>query len=200
MRQASERIFAAKTECRKSMEEELTPGQDAAFRREIAAMRYRTIQWDKREHNDIRLGTEPLFIGCADYRTALVSDQEDSTGTFPESMKKFFGCGTALITDPDPDGREISQAVNLFRGRQDCTSVVYGMYNGHIKTGQLELAKLVAAEAANQRCPMIAVALKDPYDLDEMPENVVCVAGWEYSRPQFQQIWKYLNGNRQKEE
>lgn len=195
MRQASERIFAAKTECRKSMEEELTPGQDAAFRREIAAMRYRTIQWDKREHNDIRLGTEPLFIGCADYRTALVSDQEDSTGTFPESMKKFFGCGTALITDPDPDGREISQAVNLFRGRQDCTSVVYGMYNGHIKRGQLALGRELAAVAQERRIPMIAVTLRDPYDLRFMPENVMGIKGWEYSQTQFRQLWKFLSNN-----
>ncbi|MCH4192792.1 MAG: beta-N-acetylhexosaminidase [Butyrivibrio sp.] len=195
MRQAAERIDAVKAKCRKNMTKELTSEQNAVFKKEIATMRYRTIQWYKQDHNDIWLGTEPLFIGCADYRTALVSDQKDSTGTFPESMKKYAGCGTAFVTDQDPDGRKISQAVSLFRSRQGCTSVVYGMYNGHIKRGQLALGQALAAVAQERRIPMIAVTLRDPYDLRFMPENVMGIMGWEYSQTQFRQLWKFLSYN-----
>ena len=173
---------------------------ETAVRQEIAQMRFLTIR--PYRQNGIKMpaiGSNPLFIGCEDYRTANVADQSGEAVTFSEYMKTLAGCGQAIVTSQNPQREEIQKI--LFKDKEkQYTAVIYGLYNGHIKTGQLELAKLVAAEAANQRCPMIAVALKDPYDLDEMPENVVCVAGWEYSRPQFQQIWKYLNGNRQKEE
>ena len=151
-------------------------------------MRFLTIR--PYRQNGIKMpaiGSNPLFIGCEDYRTANVADQSGEAVTFSEYMKTLAGCGQAIVTSQNPQREEIQKI--LFKDKEkQYTAVIYGLYNGHIKTGQLELAKLVAAEAANQRCPMIAVALKDPYDLDEMPENVVCVAGWEYSRPQFQQI------------
>ena len=54
-----------------------------------------------------------------------------------------------------------------------------GTYNGHILQGQLRLAKALAATGL----PMILVALRNPYDLRNMPDHVAALAGWEYTRP-----------------
>ena len=173
---------------------------EPVVRHEIAQMRFETI---RPYHQDITkipaIGSNPLFISCEDYQTAKVADQSGEAFTFSEYMKMQAGCGQAFVTSQDPQKEEIRKILHGYEENQ-YTAVIYGLYNGHLKTGQLELAKAVAAKAAAQMCPMFAVALMDPYDLDEMPENVLRIAGWEYSKPQFQQIWKYLNENSQKEE
>ena len=173
---------------------------ETAVKEEIAQMRFLTIR--PYHQNVIKIpviGSNPLFIGCEDYRIANVADQSGEAFTFSEYMKTQAGCGQAFVTSQNPQKEEIRKILYEYEENQ-YTAVIYGLYNGHIKTGQLELARAVAVKAADQMCPMIAVALMDPYDLDEMPENVLRIAGWEYSKTQFQQIWKYLNGNAQKEE
>ena len=173
---------------------------ETAVRQEIAQMRLLTIRPYHQDIVEIPIsGSNPLFIGCKDYRTAKVADQSGEVFTFAEYMKTQAGCGQAFVTSQNPGKEEIGKILYEYEENQ-YTAVIYGLYNGHIKTGQLELAKAIAAKAADQMCPMAAVALMDPYDLDEMPENVVRIAGWEYSKPQFQQIWKYLNWNGRKEE
>ena len=42
--------------------------------------------------------------------------------------------------------------------------------------------------------PMILVALRNPYDLRNMPDHVAALAGWEYTRPLFDALWPVLNG------
>ena len=174
--------------------------REAAVRQEIAQMRFLTI---RPYHQDVitipAIGNNPLFICCEDYQIANVADQSGKALTFSEYMKTQAGCGRAFVTSQDPQKEEIGKILYEYE-ENPYTAVIYGLYNGHIKTGQLELARAVAAKAAERGCPVIAVSLMDPYDLDQMPENVVRIAGWEYSRPQFQQIWKYLNGNGRKEE
>lgn len=41
---------------------------------------------------------------------------------------------------------------------------------------------------------MILVALRNPYDLRNMPDHVAALAGWEYTRPLFDALWPVLNG------
>ena len=167
---------------------------------EIAWMRFRTIRQYRQDAKKISaLGNNPLFISCKDYRTANVADQVIENVSFAEFMQMQAECGQVILTSQDPQKEEIQRILNSCTGKK-YTAVVYGLYNGHIKNGQLVLAKAFAAEAERQKCPMIAVTLKDPYDLDEMPENVVRITGWEYSVPQFVEIWRYLNQSMQKEE
>ena len=133
------------------------------------------------------LGDNPLFLGCADYRSTIASNGESSGFTFPEEMRRHADKGTALVTDKDPGDAEIAEVVSQ-AAPHSC--IVLGTYNGHILQGQLRLAKALAATGL----PMILVALRNPYDLRNMPNHVAALAGWEYTRPLFDALWPVLNG------
>jgi len=45
-------------------------------------------------------------------------------------------------------------------------------------------------------CPVIAVSLKSPYELQKLPENVASLAAWEYSEPCFEILGDVLSGKR----
>ena len=133
------------------------------------------------------LGDNPLFLGCADYRSTIASNGESSGFTFPEEMRRHADKGTALVTDKDPGDAEIAEVVSQAAAH---SCIVLGTYNGHILQGQLRLAKALAATGL----PMILVALRNPYDLRNMPNHVAALAGWEYTRPLFDALWPVLNG------
>ena len=135
------------------------------------------------------LGEDPIFLGCADYRSTIASNGESSGFTFPEEMRRHAGRGTALVTDKNPDEQEIAAAVESARGH---SCIVLGTYNCHILLGQLRLAQALAATGQ----PMIFVALRNPYDLRDMPAHVATLAGWEYTRPLFDALWQVLSGAR----
>lgn len=132
-------------------------------------------------------GRQPLVPGCADYRSTIASNGESSGFTFPEEMRRHADKGTALVTDKDPGDAEIAEVVSQAAAH---SCIVLGTYNGHILQGQLRLAKALAATGL----PMILVALRNPYDLRNMPNHVAALAGWEYTRPLFDALWPVLNG------
>ena len=133
------------------------------------------------------LGDDPIFLGCADYRSTIASNSETSGFTFAEEMRRHAGKGTALVTDKDPTAAEIAAAATQAKQH---SAIVLGTYNGHILQGQLRLAHALA----DTGLPMILVALRNPYDLRDMPPHVATLAGWEYTRPLFDALWPVLNG------
>ena len=58
------------------------------------------------------LGDNPLFLGCADYRSTIASNGESSGFTFPEEMRRHADKGTALVTDKEPGDAEIAEVVS----------------------------------------------------------------------------------------
>lgn len=135
------------------------------------------------------IGANPLFLGCRDYRSTLVANSGSSGFNFAEEMRARAGFGTALITPQDPQEHEIAEIV---RQASQYSSLVFGMYNGHILKGQVRLAQALARTGL----PMIAVALRNPYDLADLPGSVAALAGWEYSRPLFDALWPVICGHR----
>ncbi|GKX31268.1 beta-glucosidase [Vallitalea longa] len=119
------------------------------------------------------LGQNPLFIGTLPFRATNVSNKKDNTLNFPKYMADRFG-GRGKIISKDPDSTEIEMALEEV---ESYSTVVIGTYNGHLNKGQLELIKKVAVR--NNK--VIVLALRNPYDLKYLPENVYGIAVYEYT-------------------
>lgn len=133
------------------------------------------------------MGSDPIFLGCADYRAGLVSNAESAAPTFGEFMAKTFG-GESIVTGKDPDEAEIQAAVA--RVRAGHSAVFVNTYNGHLFPGQLALVR----ELTRLGIPMAVVALRNPYDLQGLPGEVACLAAWDYSLPTLQTLVPILAG------
>ncbi|MDO5299342.1 MAG: beta-N-acetylhexosaminidase [Clostridia bacterium] len=132
------------------------------------------------------LGAHPLFIGCCPFRTTLASNPVNRTVSFPKEMQARLG-GMALETPVDPGPVDIAAAVRASAG---CSCIVLCTYNGHVKRGQLAMLRALAA----QGLPMIAVALRDPYDLCGLPPGVYGLAAYEYSAESLEAVARALRG------
>ena len=138
---------------------------------EAAALRLSTITLT--QGTIPALGGDPFFCGCADYQAGLVSNRELEKPSFGEAMSAKLG-GTALVTGQDPDAEEICAAVDAARGR---SSIFVGTYNGHLYPGQMALVKALG----ELNIPMAVVALRNPYDLRDIPAHAAGIAAWDYS-------------------
>lgn len=134
------------------------------------------------------LGEHPLFLGCREYRTARVSDSDRINTTFPNRMRALAGRGDALIISVDPGSEEIAAAVRQVQGH---SCIVLATCNAHLLPGQLRLAEALSGTGL----PMIAVALRDPYDLVHLPGHVAALCAWEYSDASINALWsRFLEG------
>ena len=141
------------------------------------------------EGNCPALGSNPLFLGSHPFRPTIASNPQDESISFPKTMQALLG-GCAQSTPVDPTSEEVAALLPMAK---EHSSVVVGTYNGHIKTGQLELVRALAALAV----PVICVALRNPYDLLSLPPNVTCIAAYEYDNLSMETVAKVLSGELQ---
>ncbi|MBP3674123.1 MAG: glycoside hydrolase family 3 [Oscillospiraceae bacterium] len=134
------------------------------------------------------LGSNPLFIGCADYRSGLVSNTEVNENTFAGFMSARFG-GDAIVTEPDPGEAEIAAAVAAAAGH---TALVVNTYNGHLFSGQMALVEALG----RTKLPMVVVALRNPYDLKDLPAHAAGIAAWDYSTMTLEALVPVLAGTK----
>lgn len=187
MEKSVERIIAHKKRC-----ESMSPTGDITdlvkCRNSVRTVREKTIATVQLPVGGMpSLGVNPLFLGCRDYRSTLASNSSSSKVTFAEELQRDAGSGSALITPQNPSDEEIAQIIYK---AVEYSCLVLGMYNGHIQKGQLRLA----AALAKTGLPMIAVALRDPYDLAGLPAHAMTISVWEYSRPAFDALWALIAG------
>ena len=134
------------------------------------------------------LGAHPLCVGCPVYRTGLVGNVVDDVAqSFPTMMAAHLG-GEGVTTAVDPTDEEIAALVDCAAG---CTGIVIGSYNGHLHPQQLSLAKALAAVGK----PIAAVALRNPYDLFPLPENVYTLVAYEYTARSTAAVADVLRGH-----
>lgn len=119
------------------------------------------------------IGEKPLFIGPLPFRATNASNKKDGTLDFPMYMAERLG-GQGRMISGDPDSREIEDTL---KEAKTYSSVVIATYNGHLYKGQLKLIENVAK--INDR--VIAFALRNPYDLRNLPDKVYGVAVFEYT-------------------
>lgn len=132
------------------------------------------------------LGASPFFVGPRASRATNASNAADPSFSFPAEMASRLG-GAHLVCPDDPTREDIEAAIVAARG---ATSVVVGTYNGHLHRGQLDLVRALAAGSV----PIAVVALRNPYDLAELPREVVSYAAYEYTASCFEAVAAVLSG------
>lgn len=132
------------------------------------------------------LGEAPFFTGCAGYRATQVSNEKQMSEAFAEYLAKRLG-GKAFVTSKNPNSEERKKALLLAKG---ASSIVVGTYNGHLQPEQKELIK----ELERLGCPVMAIALRNPYDLFDLPERVTGIAAWDNSPMTLELLSEMLRG------
>ncbi len=129
-----------------------------------------------------------FFCGCADYRASGAGNEDGSAGTFADYMKQAFGA-SGLVTSKDPDAAEI-EAVAAQAAKYD--QIIFSTCNGHLFQGQIALAKALAQTGK----PLMAVALRNPYDIPLLPDCECKIAAYDYSIPSFKALEDVFRGGK----
>ena len=128
------------------------------------------------------LGENPFFAGSLAYRSTIASAVPDSSLSFPAWFAgQFGGCFRETPVNPNPtDISVIASSVP-----EAATAIVFGSYNGHLNKGQMELAGKLCEIAKQKRIPFSCLAMRNPWDLDMLPEEAYGLALWEYTEKSF---------------
>ncbi|MDR1443797.1 MAG: glycosyl hydrolase family 3, partial [Treponema sp.] len=133
------------------------------------------------------LGTRPFFTGPLAYRSTIASAKPDDALDFASWFARRFG-GEGVQSSLNPGGEEIESICSRAAGH---SSVVLGCYNAHLNRAQIDLAKALAG----LHIPLIAAALRNPYDLKLMPPRAWKLAVWEYTENSFEALAGALRGD-----
>ena len=127
-----------------------------------------------------------FFCGCADYRTTEAANLIACVEPFAEYMTKHFG-GGGMTTGKNPQDEEVHKIVNE-ASRWD--NIVLATCNAHLYTGQLELAKALAATGK----PLMIVTTRNPYDLPKLPACACKIAAFDYTKDCFDALIDVFQG------
>lgn len=119
------------------------------------------------------LSEDPFFCGPKDYRTTLAVDADPYITDFVTYMRERFSAA-GIICGIDPSSEEIAGIATEAKKHK---SIVLGTCNAHQFRGQLALAGALAETGL----PMTVIALRNPYDLREIPESVCKAAVFDYT-------------------
>jgi len=133
-----------------------------------------------------KIGNNPLFIGCMPYIPTQASSPNRLTKGFHEALQDRFG-GDAIEMSENPDAEEIKHTAAQAPGH---SSIVIGVYNAHLRRGQLDMVNLLASSGI----PLIVVALRNPYDLANLPGGASGIAAWAYNTASINAVMKLLDG------
>lgn len=132
----------------------------------------------------------PLCIGCKPYRASLVGNVEQGKGNpFGDQMAQELG-GVSADMEQNPSPEAIAALVEQAKHHG---SAVVGTMNANANPGQLALIRALA----DSGIPTVVVALRVPYDLRDLPENVWAIAAYESSPECIRAVAKVLRGELQ---
>lgn len=170
---------------REDMSGEKIENQLKALRSSAAAISVKTIT--------LLSGTLPklsgrtLFAGCLPDRLTPVSSP-DVKLSFPKFMSAALG-GDALETPINPTGDEIDgAAAQASSDKYD--SIVIGTYNGNFYEGQIKMVNRLCGLNKN----VVAVSLRNPYDLKFIDSRAVKLAAYEYTENALEAVAGILGG------
>lgn len=132
------------------------------------------------------LGDAPLFVSCPPYTASQASDAVDEADSFAGWMRERMG-GRAVTVSIRPDEHEIARAVEA---AAQATGIMLGTYNAHLMAGQRRLMEALAACGK----PMAVTALRNSYDLADLPQGVCGFAVYEYMPQSAENIARVLRG------
>lgn len=132
------------------------------------------------------IGEKTVFIGCDSFCVTQVSNPAESR-SFTRYMAESL-TGKAIVTGTDPTEEEIAWAVD--KARRNADSIVMCTYNMHLKKGQQRLLK----KLAKLGLPMTVVAMRNPYDLQLLPEGMTGIEAWDYSAETLELLAEIFRG------
>lgn len=161
---------------------------DVAFGKKYASMLIKKSLTPVQMPSDTlpELGSSPLFIGAPLDRSTIASNLETEGIQFSKFLAERFG-GEAIQISTNPMDEEILTALE---NADSYSSIVLGTYNGHLNPGQLKLI----GETSKKHDRVIVFALRNPYDLMELPNKVYGVAVYEYTGNSLEAIAQLLEG------
>ncbi len=183
LKNSAERIIAYKEKYLKVPSAETI---DDKLREKIEKIRKDSITLVSRAEYSLQADENTLFISPRPFNVGLVGNvKEDVPSSFCEILADKLG-GKALVISENPNEEEIERAAEL---ASKSSFVIVGTYNAHVFRGQLELINKVL-----KKNPKAAVfALRNPYDLRDIPDTVWKYAAFEYTLPMINLIGKLLN-------
>ena len=191
IKESAERILSHKDKYLKNKNQEKSSKE---FKKEIEDIRKQTLTLVSKADYPLRIDSDTLFISPRPFNVGLVGNvKEDIASSFCEILAEKFGA-KALVISENPNEEEINKAANM---AEKSSFVIVGTYNAHVFRGQLVLLEKVLAVKPNAAI----FALRNPYDLREIPDTVWKYAAFEYTLPMISIIEKNLkkeidtNGN-----
>lgn len=134
---------------------------------------------------DYNLGTSPIFIGCDNYCVTQVSNPQEDRSVVKYLAERFAGKG--IVTGIDPTEQEIAQVAEQIKEHD---SIVLCTYNMHLMPGQRRMLEMLS----KVHVPMLVVAMRNPYDLRNLPKHVTGIAAWDYSAETLELLAELLAG------
>lgn len=131
----------------------------------------------------VRLGTAPRFLSPIRQQVSLVTDQQSKLSLAEELAKQFGGSAREISLRPDD-----SEIEEIVQWAKDGSCIVAGCLNATVYKEQIELIKRLYT----LDIPMVCAALRNPFELDLLPERVVRVPLYEYSRRAIVQLARRL--------
>ncbi len=121
-----------------------------------------------------------IILGSYAYRSTMASSSVDKRLHFGEYMAEQLKC-RYLDIPINPEPEEITALLSEIQGS---SNVIYGLYNGHLNRGQIALAKAIQQKGHE----LIAVTLRNPYDLAFLDSKIHKIAVYEYNRSVFEAL------------
>lgn len=125
-----------------------------------------------------------LFLGCLPFRATNILNQEEGMFHFAGYMAKHFRAH-GILTSPRPTIQEVEQLSSVM---EEASSIVIATYNAHLFKEQLHLVQMAAKKNQN----IIVFAMRNPYDLRELPSNAFGIAVYEYTEKSLEILARYL--------
>ncbi len=159
----------------------------AAHRTEAARISSASIALVRDKRKQLPLsGKNVLFVGCYASHITNAMSLINKAFNFPDFMTEKLG-GEALIINTVPQLEDMERVLSAAK---DKDAVVFGTYNGHLFKGQLEILNRLCKEHDN----VIAVALRNPYDIGSIDEKAAAIATYEYTPLSLEALVKVLKG------
>jgi beta-N-acetylhexosaminidase len=140
-----------------------------------------------------KITPDTIFVGSFAYRSTLASSSVDQELHFAKYMAERLHC-RYIDVPVNPGSKDQSRVLSEINNG---TNIIYGLYNGHLNLGQLELAN----EISRKGYELLAITLRNPYDLALLDPKVHKIAAYEYNRSVFDALINILkkefpaNGN-----
>ncbi len=130
------------------------------------------------------LGERPLFLSPIQSRVSLAANAQEEEESFAKTMQRQFG-GSAKILSMDPSREEREEVINSLNGH---SSLVLGTVDGNRHKGQRKLIE----EVGSLEIPCAYVALRNPFELENLSPHAFRLALYEYSTRAVEKCKKYF--------